>query len=91
VTFIFGCLLIPFSLVLLWKNEKKLVTYAKCMEQAKKVFKRIELDQALDENEYLLVSGQGRTTNEQDICDHEFGATVQDSYRLVRTVEMMQW
>jgi hypothetical protein len=34
VTFIFGCLLIPFSLVLLWKNEKKLVTFAKCMEQA---------------------------------------------------------
>jgi len=34
------------------------------MELAKKTFKRIELDQPLDENEYVLVSGQGRTTNE---------------------------
>ena len=27
--FIVGCFMIPFSLVLLWKNEKKIVTYAK--------------------------------------------------------------
>jgi len=29
--FFIGLCLIPFSLVLLWKNEKKLVTYAKCI------------------------------------------------------------
>ena len=34
-SFILGCVLIPFSLVLLWKNEKKLVTYAKVMATAK--------------------------------------------------------
>lgn len=31
-SFIFGCLLIPFALVLLWKNEKKVVTFSKCMD-----------------------------------------------------------
>ena len=27
--------MIPFSLVLLWKNEKKLVTYAKLIKEAR--------------------------------------------------------
>ena len=34
-SFFFGCLLIPFSLVLLWKNEKKLVTFAKMNDEAR--------------------------------------------------------
>ena len=29
--FVIGLLLIPFSITYLWKNEKKLVTYKKCM------------------------------------------------------------
>ena len=29
--FVLGLLLIPFSITYLWKNEKKLVTYRKCM------------------------------------------------------------
>lgn len=91
VEFIIGCILIPFALVLLWKNEKKLVTYSKCIGEAQKVFKRIDLDHPYDENDLVLVSGSGKTTNSQDICDDEFGITVQDSYRLVRTVEMLQW
>ena len=31
-SFIVGCILIPFSLALLWKNEKNLVNYAKVIE-----------------------------------------------------------
>ena len=34
-SFIFGCFAIPFALVMLWKNEKKIVTFAKCMELGK--------------------------------------------------------
>lgn len=91
VLFIAGCVMVPFALVLLWKNEKKLVTYAKCIGQAEKAFKRIDLEHPFDENELVLVAGTGLSCNKQDICDQEFGATVQDSYRLVRTVEMLQW
>jgi hypothetical protein len=31
VEFCFGCFLIPFAFALLWKNEKKLVTYSRCI------------------------------------------------------------
>ena len=31
-SFVIGSIMIPFALVLLWKNEKKVVTFAKCMD-----------------------------------------------------------
>ena len=83
--------MIPFALVFLWKNEKKLVTYSKVIEHAKSVVKKISVETAYDENDLCLVSCQGKTVNEQDINDFAFGACVKDSYRLKRTVEMLQW
>lgn len=91
MTFILGWFLIPFSLTMLWKNEKKLVTYARVINHAKAEYKAIELDKPLDENELCLVSGTGLTVNRQSLEDHDFGASVDNSYRLIRTVEMYQW
>ena len=34
--FIMGCVIIPFTMVFLWKNEKKIVTYARVMDKAAK-------------------------------------------------------
>lgn len=33
--FVVGLILIPFAIVMLWKNEKKLVTFRKCMGQGR--------------------------------------------------------
>ena len=89
-SFIFGCILIPFSLVLLWKNEKKLVTFAKMNEEAREECITIDADSPKDENDYKLVHCIGTAVNAEEITDQAFGATCENSYRLVRTVEMYQ-
>ena len=61
--------MIPFSLVLLWKNEKKLVTYAKVINEAKEECRTIEADAPADENDFKLVHCMGTTENAEDITD----------------------
>ena len=90
-SFIFGLILIPFSLALLWKNEKKIVTYAKVIAEARKECRILKGDIPLDENDYELVHMTGTTENPDNLTDQSFGATVENSYRLVRSVEMYQW
>ena len=87
-SFILGCVMIPFSLVLLWKNEKKLVTYAKVIDEARDECRTVEADAPNDENDYKLVHCIGDAVNAEEISDQTFGATCENSYRLVRTVEM---
>ena len=83
--------MIPFSLALLWKNEKKIVTYAKVIAEARKECRVLKGDVPLDENDYELVHLSGTTENPDSLTDQSFGATVENSYRLVRSVEMYQW
>ncbi len=47
-SFILGCILIPFSLALLWKNEKKLVTYAKVILEARDETRTIDIENIED-------------------------------------------
>jgi len=49
-TFIFGLFLIPFTLVLIWKNEKKIVTYAKVIKIAKEKLEH-DVKTAVEEND----------------------------------------
>ena len=67
--FVLGCMMIPFSLVLLWKNEKKLVTYAKVIDEAKSECRTIDADSPADENDYKLVHCMGTTENNEEIID----------------------
>lgn len=89
--FCFGCVLIPFALVFLWKNEKKIVTYAKCMETAQKECTEVNADSADQSNNFKLVHVSGKTENKTDLVDNDFGVTAENSYRLIRSVEMHQW
>lgn len=89
--FIMGCFLIPFSIALLWKNEKKLVTFQKVIGKAKEACVKVPADKILDENEFNLVHVTGESLNETDLVDRDFGVSVSNSYRLVRTAEMYQW
>ena len=89
--FIFGCILIPFSLVLLWKNEKKVVTYAKCIDQGREKVKTVECDDPDEVNELELVHTTGVAVNKEIITDPDFGIDASDSYRLKRKIEMYQY
>ena len=68
-SFIIGCIMIPFSLVLLWKNEKKQVTYAKVIEEAREECRTVEADSPNDENDYKLVHCIGEAVNAEEITD----------------------
>lgn len=89
--FCFGCFLIPFAFALLWKNEKKLVTYSRCISLAKKECINIDCDRPIEDNDMALVHCKGKTTNKVECTDTTFGTSVTDSYRLIRSVEMYQW
>jgi len=89
--FMTGCVLIPFALVFLWKNEKKLVTYAKCMDAAQEDCITVDNSSVDEKNNFRLVHTTGKTQNDTELVDNEFAVTAENSYRLTRTVEMFQW
>ena len=89
--FIFGLFLIPFSMVMLWKNEAKLVTYMKLLTKGQEAVKTLDFENPDDANEFDLAHMTGTTVNTDEIEDKEFGIKVPNSYRLKRKVEMYQW
>ena len=89
--FCFGCVLIPLALVILWKNEKKVVMFAKCMDQGRELVQNGDCEDPDDANELVLVHLTGTTENKQEIKDNELDVSVNNSYRLKRKVEMYQW
>ena len=78
-------------MVLLWKNEKKLVNFKRIMEAARKECRSINVHQPIDDTDYKLVHAAGNAINNEEIEDKVFGVSVDNAYRLVRTVEMFQW
>ena len=61
--------MIPFSLVLLWKNEKKLVTFAKVINVARKECVTIDSEEIDGANDFNLVHVIGTTEHADDIVD----------------------
>ena len=47
--------MIPFSIVFLWKNEKKIVTFAKCMDRAEKEVVTVQAEATNPANNFKLV------------------------------------
>ena len=80
--------MILFSVLLLWKNEKKLVSFAKLVDTGRNECTNINAGEPNDENNFQLVHTIGKTFNSEEISDKIFAATCKNSYRLVRTVEM---
>lgn len=68
-SFFLGCFLIPFSLTLLWKNERKLVMFTKVVDQGRKAVKTVDADELDDANEFGLVHTTGSTLNETELVD----------------------
>jgi hypothetical protein len=56
-----GLVLIPFSIVCIWKNEKKIVNYNKVIVKAKEALKSVPADKIDDKNDYELVHVSGNS------------------------------
>ena len=80
--------LIPFSLVLLWNNEKKVVTFAELIVQDRKAVMTVSAEEPDDANDFKLVHMTGVAVPKETITDKDFGIEVENSYRLKRKVEM---
>lgn len=50
--------------------------------------REIDVSEPKDDDDFALVHGTGETSNETEITDAAFGAMAENSYRMVRTVEM---
>ena len=61
--------MIPFSLVFLWKNEKKMVTYAKLISAGREEARHVNADEPNDENNFKLVHVIGDAVNGEAITD----------------------
>ena len=61
------------------------------LEIARRDCRAINIEQPMEELDFRLVHAAGNTVNNEEISDKIFGASVQNAYRLVRTVEMFQW
>ena len=89
--FIVGCFLIPFSLVLLWKNERKVVYFTRTVDLGRSACRSAIADWINDANEFELVHLCGDTHNPTNLIDEDFGLASHNAYRLTRKVEMYQW
>ena len=61
------------------------------MDRAEKEVVTVQAEATNPANNFKLVHLQGKTVNETEIVDNEFGVSVENSYRLKRVVEVYQW
>ena len=83
-----GLFLVPFSQVILWKNEQRAVRFAYLLTRAQKACVNGDPTRAKNENMDKLIHLTGATRNNVNLCDRDFSVVAQDSYRLKRKVEM---
>lgn len=86
--FICGVILIPLALTVLWKNEKKIVTYNKYIDSMKKAMTEADPLAPKPDNNGKLVHFSGVAHNAVQLADAPFGVFADNCYRLKRCVEM---
>ena len=92
MSLIVGCVLIPYALVLMVKNEIKVLKVTQLIDLARAIYKTVDqitTPNIANENDLVCVSGNAKS--KQHLFDVDFGVVAEDSYRLQRTVEMFQW
>ena len=58
-----GAMSIIISLVMLWKHERKLVTFSRFITEARKECRNIDADKPQDQDDYWLVHARGKVEN----------------------------
>ena len=74
--------------MLLWNNEKKVVTFAELIVQGRKAVMTVNPEEPDDANDFKLVHMTGEAVTKETMADKDFAIEVENSYRLKRKVEM---
>lgn len=87
--FIMGLLLIPFSISLLWMNERKMVNYAQTITDGQKECRSANPKEINEEDDKKLVHVQGVTDTNDTVADTDFAFEAKPkSIMIRRKVEM---
>jgi hypothetical protein len=87
---LFGIILIPAAIILLFWNEGRAVKTAASLKEGAAAVVSVGADAVLPANEGKLIHLSGEATTEDMVADAMFGLS-QNALRLTRTVEMFQW
>ncbi len=87
---LFGIVLLPISVVLLFWNEGRTVTTAMSLKEGAAAVVSVDADSVRSANEKKLIHLSGEVLAGEAVRDPIFGLTAQ-ALRLVRVVEMYQW
>lgn len=87
---LFGLIVIPLMIVLLWWNEGRAVTTANSLKEGAAAVVNVAADKVDPANDKKLVHLTGEATTAEGAFDDEFGIEV-PALRLDRSVEIYQW
>lgn len=87
---LFGIIVIPLMIVLLWWNEGRAVTTANSLKEGAAAVVDVSADKVDPANDKKLVHLTGEATTAEGAFDDEFGIKV-PALRLDRSVEIYQW
>jgi len=87
---LFGLVLLPVSVFLLFWNESRAVTTANSLKEGAKTVVSVAADTIVPGNDHKLIHLSGEVTTTESIRDPLFGLSV-TALRLGRRVEMYQW
>ena len=87
---LFGIILIPAAIILLFWNEGRAVKTAASLKEGAAAVVSVSADAVLPANEGKLIHLSGEATTGDVVADAMFGLS-QNALRLTRTVEMYQW
>lgn len=90
--FIGGLFLIGFALPMVWMNERREVHQGKLIKAANDaVVPNVDTSKDLSETEWKLVHCNGDLTTEKPVEDDMFGVSIDNSVKIKRIVETLQW
>ncbi len=87
---LFGIIIIPVTIVLLWWNEGRAVTTANSLKEGSAAVVNVAADKIDPANDKKLVHMTGEAKAAEPVVDPDFGISA-PALRLVRTEEIYQW
>jgi hypothetical protein len=87
---LFGIVIIPLMIILLWWNEGRAVTTANSLKEGAKTVVSVSADNVDAANDKKLVHVTGEAKAADPVVDPDFGLSV-PALRLVRSEEIYQW
>jgi len=87
---LFGIIVIPLCLILLWWNEGRAVTTARSLAEGAAAVVAVQPDKVDSANDKKLVHITGAVKADADVVDDQFKVTAA-ALKLIRNVEIYQW